>query len=193
MRRSEDFDLVKRIRKGDHEAFEILYRKYFTKVYNSCRKILRDHESAEEAANLSLLRIWETKSPWNNKSQFSSWLYRVTQNEAFMALRKRNQHEKKIISMENLRALKVAADPDLNRHETKHLQKALRSAISSLSEHERLVFELRYCYDFGSAEIAASLGLSISAVKSRLHRSLLTVRRRLARAEAHHWLSAANG
>lgn len=192
MRRSEDYELVKRIRKGDEDAFATLYTKYFTKVYNSCMKILRDPEAAEEAANSSLLRIWETKSPWNNKSQFSSWLYRVTQNEAFMALRKKHQHEKKIISIENLRALNVAADPDLNRHEITHLQTALRSAISSLSEHERTVFELRYCYDFGSAEIAASLGLSISAVKSRLHRSLLTVRRRLARAEAHHWLSAAN-
>jgi RNA polymerase sigma-70 factor (ECF subfamily) len=183
-----DTQLVEKVREGSMEAFEEIISRYESKVYNLAMRFCRNQEDAEEVLQDVFSTIYSKLDGFRGQSQFSSWMYRIIVNAAFMKLRKRKQSH--TISLEDLapqvrQSCLEQDNPVLHRSDTitqnNELRKTLDAAIGRLPSQYRAVFILRDVDGLSNQEVSEILGLSIPAVKSRLHRSRLMLRRRLQR------------
>lgn len=183
-----DTALVEQFRKGSIEAFEEIITRYEAKVFNLAMRFTRNQEDAEEVLQDVFATIYRKIDGFQGKSAFSSWLYRIIVNAAFMKLRKRKQHS--TVSIEDLTpAVKqFCLDRDsLFAHRSdslsinNELREVLQGAINRLPEQYRAVFVLRDVDGLSNQEVSEILELSIPAVKSRLHRSRLMLRKKLQR------------
>lgn len=183
-----DENLIEAFRAGDKDAFVELISRYTEKAHHLCLRIARNAEDAEEILQDVFVTVYRKIDKFEGKSAFSSWLYRITVNTAFMKLRKRKQTA--AVSLEDLTPAANeawAADSrsdtsDVNylcsRHE---LRAELEEAIQKLPEEYRTIFLLRDVDGLSNQEVSEMLSISIPAVKSRLHRSRLMLRKRLAK------------
>ncbi|NMC63550.1 MAG: sigma-70 family RNA polymerase sigma factor [SAR324 cluster bacterium] len=180
-----DLMLIKDFTKGSLEAFEELISRYETKVFNLAMRFTRNQEDAEEVVQDVFTTLYKKIQGFQGKSAFSSWLYRIVVNAAFMKLRKRRQYN--AVYIEDLvQEQKIDHDSmficrsdaiTINRE----VREMLVSAINRLPEQYRNVFVLRDIDGLSNEEVSELLSLSIPAVKSRLHRSRLMLRRKLTR------------
>ena len=185
--KKSDLDLVKEIREGNQDSFEELLSRYNNKVYSLATRLTRNPEDAEEVLQDVFVTVHRKLTSFEGKSSFSSWLYRVTANAAFMKLRKRRQHQS--VSLEDLlqqpqliSALRTSENTYVDAQSIRNeMLVALENAISKLPDEYRPVFILRDVDGLTSKEVGKILDLTVPAVKSRLHRSRLMLRRRLAR------------
>lgn len=183
-----DTALVEQFKNGSMEAFEELIERYEAKVFNLAMRFTRNQEDAEEVLQDVFATIYKKIDGFQGKSAFSSWLYRIIVNAAFMKLRKRKQHN--TVSIEDLSpAVKqVCLDKEQiygNRSDSMSINRELRdviqTAIDKLPEQYRAVFVLRDVDGLSNQEVGEILQLSVPAVKSRLHRSRLMLRKKLQR------------
>lgn len=185
--KKSDLDLVKEVREGNQDSFEELLGRYNNKVYSLATRLTRNPEDAEEVLQDVFITVHRKIDSFEGKSSFSSWLYRVTANAAFMKLRKRRQHQS--VSLEDLlgqpqlvNALRTSENTYVDAQSIRNeMLTALELAISKLPDEYRPVFILRDVDGLTSKEVGKILDLTVPAVKSRLHRSRLMLRRRLAR------------
>lgn len=184
-----DVQLVEEFRKGSIEAFEEIVSRYEAKAMNLSLRFTRNQEDAEEVLQDVFSTIYRKIDGFRGQSAFSSWLYRIVVNAAFMKLRKRKQHQ--TISIEDLapqvrqhcidREAFVGSVSTGNMIVSAELREVLQAAIDKLPEQYRAVFVLRDVDGLSNQETGEILSLSIPAVKSRLHRSRLMLRKRLKR------------
>ena len=180
-----DDQLVAEFRSGDKESFEELISRYSEKAYSLASRMCRNQEDAEEVLQDVFTTVYRKLDKFQGKSSFSSWLYRVTVNASLMKLRKNRQD--KSIPMEDAlpddehTLILQTSEADLSDEITlrKEVSSVLEEAIHKLPDDYRPVFILRDIDGLTSKEVGKILGLSIPAVKSRLHRSRLMLRRRL--------------
>jgi RNA polymerase sigma-70 factor (ECF subfamily) len=186
-RKKSDLELIQEFRLGDQSSFEELLSRYSNKVFSLASRLTRNPEDAEEVLQDVFVTVHRKIASFEGKSSFSSWLYRVTVNAAFMKLRKRRQDQS--ISLEDLVQQPHAAAV-LKSHESTYVDaqsirnqmlEALENAIRKLPDDYRPVFILRDVDGLTSREVGRILDLTVPAVKSRLHRSRLMLRRRLNR------------
>lgn len=186
-KKRSDLDLINQFRKGDQLAFEELLSRYSNKVFSLATRLTRNPEDAEEVLQDVFVTVHRKIAGFEGKSSFSSWLYRVTVNAAFMKLRKRRQDPAVALEDVVAQSHNVAA---LNSPETAYVDslsirnemlEALEAAIRKLPDDYRPVFVLRDVDGLTSREVGRILNLTVPAVKSRLHRSRLMLRRRLSR------------
>lgn len=178
--------LIAKFSKGCEQSFAEIIARYETKVHNLAMRLTRNPEDAEEVIQDVFITVYRKISSFEGKAKFSSWLYRITVNAAFMKLRKKKQE--KAISLDDVmssienqpitqpnafgaRADSLAIDNEVRT--------ALEGAIGKLPEDYRAVFVLRDVDGLSNKEVSDILGLSIPAVKSRLHRSRIMLRKRL--------------
>jgi len=183
----DDTQLVKGAQDGDNRAFDELVRRYRDKVYRLAFKILRHEEDAAEALQDAFLSAYRGLKNFKSESTFSTWLYRIATNASLMKYRKRRDNH---VSLEQSQSRNDDADPieladwttqpvdDLLNAETRQV---MEESVARLPEDLRTVFLLRDNQELSNAEVAATLALSVAAVKSRLHRARLLLRDRLNR------------
>lgn len=185
MEKFDDNQLVKKLLKGNEKAFAELVNRYSQKVYNLAMRIARNQEDAEEILQDVFVTVYRKIDKFEGKAAFSSWLYRITANTAFMKLRKRKQTP--AVSLEetghHVQQSWLGEQSNLNdvdmissRHELRH---RLEEAIEKLPREYRVIFILRDVDGLSNQEVSDILSLSIPAVKSRLHRSRLMLKKRL--------------
>jgi RNA polymerase sigma-70 factor (ECF subfamily) len=183
-----DVGLVNKFKDGNIAAFEEIISRYEAKVMNLALRFTRNQEDAEEVMQDVFTTVYRKIEGFRGQSAFSSWLYRIVVNAAFMKLRKKKQSQ--TISMEDLApAVKqycIERDNLATAHShgiavTRELQEVLQRAIDKLPDQYRAVFVLRDVDGLSNQETGEILDLSIPAVKSRLHRSRLMLRKKLQR------------
>lgn len=182
-----DQELIAEFQKGNQQSFEELISRYSNKVFSLASRLTRNQEDAEEVLQDVFVTVHRKIAGFEGKSSFSSWLYRVTVNAAFMKLRKRKQDQ--TVPLEEL-VQQVHVVPALKSPEHTYVDslsirnemlEALETAIRKLPDDYRPVFILRDVDGLTSREVSRILDLTVPAVKSRLHRSRLMLRRRLNR------------
>jgi RNA polymerase sigma-70 factor (ECF subfamily) len=180
-----DEELVRMAQAGENRAFDELVRRYQNKVYRLSYKILRHEEDAAESLQDAFLSAYRGLHAFKVEATFSTWLYRIATNAALMKIRKRRPNH---VSLEQsagddnapLQIRDWSAQPaeELLTRETREV---MEEGVRALSTELRTVFVLRDIEGLSSAEAAEVLGLSVAAVKSRLHRARLALRERLNR------------
>jgi RNA polymerase sigma-70 factor, ECF subfamily len=185
-----DAELVEGLRREEPEAAERLVERYGDRVYRLAMRITGLNEDAEEAAQDALWTAARKIHMFKGESAFGSWIYRITANAAYQKLRTRRQKSAEIALDDVLPALDgdgrhfEPMDDWSNRVDEQALQGELRGvlqrAIDGLPADYRTALVLHDVEGLSNPDIAEALGISLPAVKSRVHRSRLFVRKQLA-------------
>ena len=196
-----DAELVDALRREEPDAAERLVERYGDRVYRLAMRITGLNEDAEEAAQDALKNVGVASSAalwtvarkiqmFKGESAFGSWIYRITANAAYQKLRTRRQKSAEIAIEDVLPSLDgdgrhfEPMDDWSNRVDEQALQGELRQvlqrAIDGLPADYRTALVLHDVEGLSNPDIAEALNLSLPAVKSRVHRSRLFVRKQLA-------------
>ncbi len=182
----DDAALVARAQAGDNDAFAQLMSQYERKVYRLAKNITRNDEDAEDVLQEAFLKAYEHLDTFKGDSKFYTWIVRIAVNEALMKLRKRKGD--KVVSLDEPietgeetvnREVAVWGDDPEQRYGQAEYQRILDEAVDSLKPDFRIVFSLRDIEELSTEETAATLGISVPAVKSRLLRARLALREKL--------------
>jgi RNA polymerase sigma-70 factor (ECF subfamily) len=156
---------------GDHEAFTRLVEAYQIPVYNLAYRMLGDAREAEDAAQETFLRAYTRLSTYQIDKKFSSWLLAIASHHCIDRLRRRRFTW---LSLDELPFLEQAAS-EWNQPEESVVQQEKRDEVRQMLDHlspeYRAAVVLRYWYELSYREIAEVMGITESAVKSRLYRA----------------------
>jgi RNA polymerase sigma-70 factor (ECF subfamily) len=188
-RMDPDAMLVEALRNKAPEAPDLLVEAYGDRVYRLAMRITSSREDAEEATQDALWTVTRKIDMFKGESAFGSWLYRIAANAAYQILRtKRTKHRE--IAMDDV----LPRIEDDGRHFEpmddwsrrvdeqafqKELRGVLEEAIDALPADYRTALVLHDVEGMSNPDIAETLGISLPAVKSRVHRSRLFLRQRL--------------
>jgi RNA polymerase sigma-70 factor, ECF subfamily len=175
----KDAELVRRVKQGDADAMEEIVKRYSNKVYSLAFHITHNISAAEEIMQEVFLTVIAKVGSLENDAYFATWLYRVTTNAAYGFLRKEKKYIEQTpleeIDQEQIVGFDFSELPDdiLLSDESKDI---IRQAIDALPESMRTILIMKDVEGLKNEEIAATIGLSLPAVKSRLHRGRLMLR-----------------
>jgi len=183
-----DGPLVEGLRREDGDAVERLVERYADRVYRLAVRITGSNEDAEEVAQDALWTAARKIHTFKGDSAFGSWLYRITANAAYMKLRSRRARAREIALDDVLPAVEDGLhfepmddwSPRVDEHALQgELRRVIEAAIDELPPDYRTALVLHDVEGMSNPDIAEALGVSLPAVKSRVHRSRLLVRKRL--------------
>jgi RNA polymerase sigma-70 factor (ECF subfamily) len=183
-----DVEFVSRYLAGDELAFRAIVHRYHAMVFNVALRIVGCREDAEDAAQDAFMSLALELGRFEGRSSLKTWIYRVAANAALMIVRTRKKHRQAVSTewsgeddgvdlLSRLPAPRSDADADVLSAESWTI---LERRIDALPETFRTVVVLADLEELSNLEIAEVLGLSVPAVKSRLHRARLSLRRDLA-------------
>jgi RNA polymerase sigma-70 factor (ECF subfamily) len=176
--------LVAKAQAGNEEAFSELVRRHSGQVFGLSLNMLRNREDAEDNVQNVLVKAYNHIDRFEGNSQFSTWLVRITINEALMKLRKRNSerisdyqaggsHDEEPRSFPEIED----ARQDVERH---YMSKDLaRKAFHGLNPSLQDTFILQKAEGWTNRELAQALGITVSTVKSRIFRARVRLRAQL--------------
>lgn len=176
--------LVEQARMGDTTAFDRLVRRHTRQVYRTALRIAAHREDAEDITQETFARAHRALGQFQGNSRFSTWLTRIAVNQALMALRKRRTSRISSNVVETLEGTIVRDIPDGSPTpeeacNTSELRQDLRFAIGKLPETLRSAFELRHVQELTIEEAAVALGISVPALKSRVLRARIHLKKYL--------------
>ncbi len=174
----DDGELVTRVRGGDLDAFETLYRRYKDELYRTALAITRDRGAAEELLQDCFLRAYDHMDRVDGYASLRPWLHRIIVNLSYnWATKKRLR----LVSVEDVfdRLMMVPRSSPERAFERQELLQVVDDALRSLSMPQRAVVVLFYLQGFSLAEIAYVLDCPVGTVKSRLHNARKALRQRL--------------
>jgi RNA polymerase sigma-70 factor (ECF subfamily) len=186
-----DVELVEQLRGEGAEAAEALVDAYGARVYRLALRVTGNASDAEEVAQDALLTVVRKIDTFRGESAFGSWLYRIVANAAYQTVAR--QRRRPEISLEavlppfqedgTLASPVNDWSPRVNDpSRLTELRSALNAALDALPSDYRTAVVLRDVEGFSTAAVAATLGLSLANVKTRVHRARLFLRQRLAAA-----------
>ncbi len=161
-----DVLLVERAAGGDVRAFEVLVRRYQLPIIRLCVGMLGDRHAAEDAAQDVFFSVWRSLGRFRGDAQFSTWLFRVATNQCLRDIRRRPAHTARV--PEDLPATEGSPQGELEAAEG---YAAVSAAVGRLSAEQRAALLLREVEGLTYDQIAEVLGVSMTAVKSRIYRA----------------------
>ncbi|MBX3035806.1 MAG: sigma-70 family RNA polymerase sigma factor [Anaerolineales bacterium] len=172
---NEEQSWVIQAQQGSDEAFTNLVETYQKPVFNLCYRMLGEHELAEDAAQETFLRAYQNLYRYDSKRPFATWLLSIAAHYCIDRLRRRKFS---MFSMDaeddegNTIDLPDFDSPNPEAESIKgQTQDRVHDLLKGLDTTDRAAIIMRYWYDYSEKEIAESLRLSVSAVKSRMHRA----------------------
>lgn len=180
--------LVRELQAGKKEVFDEIANLYQRKIYSLSFNLTRNQMDAQDITQDVLLTIFKKIDTFQGKSAFSSWVYRITLNASYMKLRSRKKEQ--YVSLddalpsfngagfqkEKIRDWSESTESALFVNETREV---IERAVEQLPEKEKVVFLLRDVDGLSTEKVGEILDLSVPAVKSRLHRARLFLRKKL--------------
>jgi len=183
-------DAIRLAQQGNAAAFEQLYRRYSTRVYNLCLRIVKNESDAEDVTQEAFLLLFRKIHTFRGESKFSTWLHRLATNLSLMRLRRKRYPEVSLDATlesgaEDSRPLTEFGGPDLRLSGViDHVN--LTRAIEQLPDGYKEVFILHDVEGYEHAEIAEILGRTIGNSKSQLFKARLRLRELLQEALRSH-------
>ena len=150
------------------EGFAVLVRQYSEPLYWKVRRIVLNHEDANDVLQNAFLKIWNNLDTFQGKSALSTWLYRIAINEALDFVRRQKNVNSANVSTEDVPgvAARLMGDDYFDGDEA---QARLQEAVARLPEVQRTVFTLKYFDELKYSEISKILDTSEGALKASYH------------------------
>jgi RNA polymerase sigma factor (sigma-70 family) len=164
-----DDDLLRRAQSGDREAIEALLTRHQPDLRRFARRVCRTSEDADDATQYAMVQLSSQVSAFRGVARLTSWLFTIIKRECLRLIAKfrRDAVEENVLD----ERLGSARDPDILI--------ALQRALASLDPRLREVLLLRDVEELTGPEVASALGISLEAMKTRLHRARYEMRRSL--------------
>jgi len=181
-----DEQLVDGARSGDRAALERLLERHERQVYRFGLKMCRDPEAAKDVLQETLIAAARTVKDFRGASSPSTWLYAIARSFCIKQRRRSRyapEHEESIDAAGTGREVLEIADPGRAPDDAlsgRQVERALEQAIAELDPMYREILLLRDVEGLSAAEVAEAVGVSVDAVKSRLHRARVAVREKVA-------------
>ena len=172
-----DNELVEKLRKGDVNAFDQVYRKYAGKLYAFSFKYLKSKEEAEELVQSVFLKVWENQRNLKSESSFKSYLFTIAYNEICNLFRQRS-YLRKFMESSLISNHEASGEAEANI-DAQFVLEHLDRIIAKLPEKQRIIFKKSRQEGKSSREIAAEMGLSAGTVDNYLSESLRFIRNHL--------------
>ncbi|WP_448517948.1 RNA polymerase sigma factor [Rhodoflexus sp.] len=151
-------------------AFDQLMRKYQQRIYQHIRKMVIDHDDADDLTQEVFVKVWHNLHKFRADAQLFTWLYRIASNECLNFLdKKRRRYLIPIYDVRKELAGKLDGEGSLSGDE---IQLKLQKALLTLPDKQRLVFNMRYYDELSYEEIADITGTSVGALKASYHHAV---------------------
>jgi len=168
----EEKELIKKVKNGNKFAFNTLVKNYQQKIYHLARRIVMNHEDADEVVQETFIKAYINISKYSEEYKFYTWLYRIAVNTSLTLLKKKKYRG---VSLEKLTEdghfQPTSGDDTQQSSRNSELKKLVKEALKSLSPQLRTVFILRTWEEMSYKEIAQTLKISEGTVMSRLNRA----------------------
>lgn len=162
-----DKELIHCIQTDKNKGFALFLKQYKSDVYWQIRRLVLQHDDADELTQLVFIKVFKNLDGFNFQSKISTWLYRIAHNETISFLR--SKIKKRNISFEDFMENQVnELESDVNFSEDK-AELILQKAIAQLPEKQNLIFKMRYYDELKFSQIAELLNLTEGAIKSSYH------------------------
>lgn len=152
-------------------AFNLLVDAYQERLYWHIRRIVIDHQDADDVLQNTFVKVWKNLEQFRAESGLFTWLFRIATNESLSLIkeRKKHNHHTGDQEMETRLSESLETDPWFDGDE---IQLKLQQAILSLPEKQRLVFNLKYYEEMKYEEMSETLDTSVGALKASYHHAV---------------------
>ncbi len=182
-----DEEALERVLAGETEFYEILMHRHRRLLHYVARGIVRNDAEAEEVVQDAHLRAFVHLGQFAGRSSFSTWLTRITVNEALSRRRRPELQSPDFIPLAGSGLEGMLSCPHRNPEQRafdREVERALQDAVDELPEHYRAVFTMREIDEMSTFEAARRLGISDACVKTRLLRARKLLREKFCRTTA---------
>lgn len=169
MKQVEDEEILAKFseEKTRNEAFNLLISKYQEKIYWHVRRLVIDHDDADDLVQEVFIKVWKNLEKFRSDSKLYTWIYRIATNESITFLNKKKQHN-------NTPLDEVSAELSESLVEASYfngdkIQLKLQQALLTLPEKQKLIFNMKYYDELKYEEISEILGTSVGALKASFH------------------------
>ena len=165
----EDIALIQQFQNEQTKnyAFNLIVKKYQQKVYSLTRKMVIDHNDANDLTQDTFIKVWNNLENFRQDAQLFTWIYRIATNECLNFLAKKRR--KFFIPIVDVEA-QLSTYVDQGKYITgDEIQIKLQKAILTLPEKQRLVFNMKYFEELKYEEISDIVGTSVGALKASYH------------------------
>ncbi|MFA5819757.1 MAG: RNA polymerase sigma-70 factor [Bacteroidales bacterium] len=167
--------LALRIKLGDEQAFELLFRKYYVRLCVFAKKFLNDPEEAHDIVQDVFVKIWEGRDEIDPEDSLKSYVFKIAQNLSLNKLRRKKVESRYI----EIYKLVYIEQQEFSAHEsllTRELEKNITHSIGKLPAECRKVFELSRIEGLKYREIADTLHISVKTVEAQMSKALQSLR-----------------
>lgn len=174
----DDHTLIRLVLEGNTSAFDVIVRRYNTKVYSLAFRLLNSVEDAEDVAQDTFSQAFKALGSFRGTAKFYTWLFRITYNLAISQRRKRKPALSLNIQTDSQGEITLPSDDasPMKNMEDEEDKSLMDKALGMLSLDHRAGLVLKEIEGFSYEEIALSLGVPVGTVRSRLHRARLELR-----------------
>ncbi|HWD87854.1 MAG TPA: sigma-70 family RNA polymerase sigma factor [Mucilaginibacter sp.] len=165
----EDAEILRKFQdeRTRNEAFSLLLKKYQQKLYWHIRRMVIDHDDADDIVQDTFVKVWKNLPGFRSDAQLYTWMYRIATNECITFLNKKKQ--KNNIPLDDVAYELADTLADSTYFNGDKAQMKLQQAILTLPEKQRLVFNMKYYDDMKYEEMSQVLGTSVGALKASFH------------------------
>lgn len=166
---TEDSEILQKFAdpKTRSEAFNLLLKKYQQKIYWHIRRLVINHDDADDLIQEVFIKVWKNLADFRSDSQLYTWLYRIATNESISFLNRKKL--KNNISLDEVGYELAESLADSTYFDGDQAQMKLQKALLTLPEKQRLVFNMKYFDNLKYEEISAILGTSVGGLKASYH------------------------
>ncbi|NQX42798.1 RNA polymerase sigma-70 factor, ECF subfamily [Pedobacter steynii] len=169
MKQVEDSEILEKFssEKTRHEGFNLLLGKYQQKIYWHIRRLVIDHDDADDLVQETFVKVWKNLDKFRSDSKLYTWVYRIATNESITFLNKKKQRNNTPLDeVSDELAETLVASSYFNGDK---IQMKLQQALLTLPEKQRLIFNMKYFDDLKYEEISEVTGTSVGALKASFH------------------------
>lgn len=152
------------------EAFELIIRKYQSRIYWHVRKMVLSHDDADDLLQEIFIKIWQNLHSFRGDSSLFTWLYRIATNETLTFLKKRDKAKTMSFDDSGFNWESYLDNDPLFDGEA--IERKLYASMAKLPDKQRQVFQLKYFEEMKYEEMAAILNVSVGALKASYHHAV---------------------
>lgn len=175
-----DAACVRRLQRGDIDAFEILVRRHEKTIFNLVYRMLGDYDDAAETSQEVFLSAYRAIGQFRGEANFSTWLYRIALNHATTRRKSAALRQKRFVAIDGSDLIDNDQIGPVETLEKKELRERVQRALSELEPEDATVILLRDLQDVPYEDVARVLQIPVGTVKSRLHRARQALKAKLA-------------
>ena len=178
----DDYSIVKQVISGQQAAYQVIVERYQNYVFTVAMRVLNNREEAEESAQDTFIKAYQTLKTFRGESKFSTWLYTIAYRTAIDTARKKKLPIQSIDGADDyLQIADQLSDLPTNKLMARDMSEKLKSVIALLKPEDATLITLYYLHEKSVKEIVDITGLSKSNVKVKLFRLRETLKKLLER------------